>query len=49
MTTHGAYILASYAFAAVVIGGMALAIVLRHRALLRALDALPARDDETRR
>jgi heme exporter protein CcmD len=49
MTTHGVYILASYAFAAVVVGGMAVAIVVRHRALLRALAALPARDDEAPR
>jgi heme exporter protein CcmD len=44
VSAHGAYILAAYAVTAVVVGGLTLTILLQHRALRRALDALPRRD-----
>ena len=49
MSAHGWFILASYAIALLTIGGATLAILLDHRALKRALDALPASPDEEAR
>lgn len=50
MSAHFWFVFASYAIAALAIGGAALAIVLDHRALKRALGKLPASvDEETRR
>ena len=49
MSAHGLFILASYAIAALTIGGAALAVLLDYRALKRALDALPASPDEEAR
>ncbi|WP_082610045.1 heme exporter protein CcmD [Bosea sp. Root381] len=40
---HGGFILASYAAVIVVLGGLALAILLDHRAQRRALEALEQR------
>jgi heme exporter protein CcmD len=49
MSAHAWFILASYAIAALAIGGAALAIVLDHRALKHALAKLPASPDEEAR
>ena len=49
MSAHAWFILASYAIAALAIGGAALAIVVDHRALQHALAKLPASPDEEAR
>jgi heme exporter protein CcmD len=49
MSAHAWFILASYAIAALAIGGAALAIVLDHRALKHALAKLPSSPDEEAR
>lgn len=43
MSAHAAYILAAYAFTALVVGGLILWAVLRYRAESRTLRALEAR------
>ena len=43
MGPHAVFILASYGFAALVVGGLVLRAVLDHRAQRRALDALEGR------
>ncbi|MFZ9501754.1 MAG: heme exporter protein CcmD [Beijerinckiaceae bacterium] len=46
MSAHGWFVLAAYAAAIVAIGGVALAIILDHRALNAALARLPDSDEE---
>ena len=43
MSQHALFILASYALAGAVIGGLTLALILEHRNLRRALAKLPQR------